>query len=62
MAQRYCTVSDDSGHSYYIPHGFIDRWYQWLETPEEDPRSWDVPDFAVRIDGGTLTFSDPKIV
>jgi hypothetical protein len=28
---------------------------------EDDPASWEEPEYAHRIDGGYLTFTDPRI-
>lgn len=60
--QRYCIESDNSGHQYFIPFNKRDEWNEWLEIPEDDERSWDAPEYAERIDGGTLTFIAPKIL
>lgn len=54
---RYIIVADDSGHEYYIPEDKADTWQEWLALPE--PECWQVPDWAVRIDGH-FTFSDPR--
>ena len=56
---RYRIVSDNSGHKYYIPVNKEKDWYAFMEIPEEDERSWDVPSFAERIDGA-FTFTDPR--
>ena len=55
---KYKLVSDDSGHDYVIPSDKSKEWYDFLEIPDDDPRSWDVPDWAIGI-GGELEFENP---
>lgn len=57
--QRYKLVSDQSCHDYVIPVEKSKEWYDFLELPEDDPKSWDVPEWAKMIGGG-LTFTDPQ--
>lgn len=59
--QRFVQVRDESSHRYYIPFDRLEHWWEWSEIDEDDPASWDVPDYARRIDGGYLTFTDPRI-
>ena len=59
--QRFEIVSDNSGHEYYIPIERYNDWASFMMIDEDDERSWEVPDFAVRIEGG-LTFTNPKLV
>lgn len=61
MAERFFIGTDDSGHDYIVPVAKRDEWHAWQDIPEEDLRSWDVPEFAQRIDGGGLTFTNPVI-
>lgn len=56
---RYRIVGDNSGHQYYIPVENQAEWDAFMELDEDDESSWDVPSFAVRIDG-RFTFTDPK--
>jgi hypothetical protein len=60
-APRFFIGHDQSGHEYLVPLGRIHAWRDWCAIDEDDERSWDVPDFARRIDGGALTFTDPRI-
>lgn len=60
-AERFFIGSDQSGHEYLVPCNLKPEWYEWSDIPEDDERSWDVPVFAERIDGGCLTFTDPRI-
>lgn len=56
---RYFLAGDNSGHEYVVPVGRKEEWFAWLEIPEDDERSWDVPEYAKQVDGG-LTFTDPR--
>ena len=58
---RYTEVTDQSSHHYYIPIQNINHWRLWMELDEDDPKSWETPKYAVRIDGGQLTFENPRI-
>lgn len=58
---RYFIDTDCSGHEYYIPWDKREEWRSYAEIPEDDERSWEIPEYAVRIDGGTLTFEKPGI-
>jgi len=44
-------VTDNDGHRYEIPESKKETWYKWIEIPEDNEDSWDVPDWAERIDG-----------
>jgi hypothetical protein len=57
--KRYCIVGDQSGHDYFVPVERKEEWMSFLELDEDDPGSWDVPEWAERIDG-TFTFTDPR--
>jgi hypothetical protein len=57
--QRYKLVSDNSGHDYVIPVEKSDDWYKFMDLDEDDPASWDVPEWARMVEGG-LTFTDPQ--
>ena len=57
---RYVAVKDESGHRFYIPtskfeefHKLMERWDDCCDDP------W--PEWLKSIDGGDLTFTDPKI-
>jgi len=58
---EYCLVGDDSGHHYIIPFDKIDDWNHFMEIPDDDPTSWNVPGYAERLDGGRLVFSNWRI-
>lgn len=58
--QRYFLGRDNSSHRYLVPIQHYDAWHDWAEIPEDDERSWEVPDFARRIyNPYRLTFTDP---
>ena len=57
--QRYHYVADDSGHHYYIPVEKSKEWELFCEFDDDDERGWDVPEWAVRING-TFSFTDPR--
>lgn len=56
---RYFLAHDNSGHDYVVPVERKEEWFAWLEIPEDDERSWDVPEYARQVDG-RLTFTDPR--
>lgn len=60
-APRFFEGSDGSCHRYLVPFEFLAEWNQWCELPEDDEASWEAPEWAQRIDGGLLTFTDPRI-
>jgi hypothetical protein len=68
--ERYFVGHDNSGHSYIVPWKAYKAWGDWVEfsssneetwTDAETDYAWNTPDYAERIDGGTLTFTDPRI-
>lgn len=46
---------DNDSHRYQIPKSKKSEWEEFLDIPEDDERSWDVPKWADRIDGMPLT-------
>jgi len=61
ILERYFIGSDDSGHKYVVPIARkleFDEWSQ-ADTEEEDFDPDLFNDF--RLDGGLLTFTDPKV-
>jgi hypothetical protein len=58
---EYIEVMDDSFHHYVIPLDKEDDWEKFMEIPEDDPSSWDVPEYAELIDGGRLIFKEYRI-
>ena len=58
---RYFMSTDNDAHRYYIPWDRRAEWFAWCDIPMDDERAWETPDFAIRIDGGPLTFENPRI-
>ena len=52
--EEFVEAKDNDCHRYKIPKDKEDDWYKWLEIDEDDERSWDVPDYAERLDGEYL--------
>ena len=59
ISGRFEIVSDNSGHEYYIPVERYTDWASFMMLDEDDEASWEVPNFATRIDG-RFTFTDPR--
>jgi hypothetical protein len=59
--RRYFVGIDSSSHRYLVPVERAKDWRAWTEMPDDDEDAWDVPEYAERLDGGTLTFSEPKV-
>ena len=51
VLEEYMAVKDNDTHRYQIPRSKKEEWDAFLEIPEDDERSWDVPEWAERIDG-----------
>jgi len=58
--ERFFIGHDNSGHEYIVPVAKRAEWYAWTDLPEDDERSWDEPEFAIRING-SLTFAAPEV-
>lgn len=56
--ERFFIGSDESSHKYIVPLSRKADWDAWREIPEDDPRSWDAPEYAEMIEGGRLTFQN----
>ncbi len=50
-AEEYMAVKDNDSHRYEIPKSKKNEWETFCEIPSDDERSWDVPEWANRIDG-----------
>jgi len=56
--EEFIEAHDNDTHRYQIPRSKREEWYKWCEIGEkdsEDPRAWDVPEWAERIDGMPTT-------
>lgn len=49
--EEYIAVKDNDTHRYQIPRSKKAEWEVFCEIPEDDEKSWDVPEWAERIDG-----------
>lgn len=49
--EEYIAVKDNDSHRYQIPVSKKDDWDTFCEIPSDDEASWDVPEWAERIDG-----------
>jgi len=61
IIERSTQVSDESGHEYVIPVHKLLEFEEWneMDTESED---FDCERFdEFRIDGGRLTFTDPRV-
>jgi len=54
---EHTVVCDNSAHRYVIPLGKLDDWNQWLDIPDSDERSWDVPEYATPTGGRRVVFT-----
>jgi hypothetical protein len=48
--QKFFMDTYDGDH-YIIPVDRAAEWNEWLEIPDDDERSWQVPDFVYAIGG-----------
>lgn len=51
MKKYYKLHQDNDTHWYLIPEDKETEWAAWLDIPWDDPKSWDVPIFAIAVDG-----------
>lgn len=54
---------DNDSHWYVVPVDKAGDWEDWLSLGDDDPRSWDAPDWAYRIGGSPtlIHFKDWKV-
>ena len=57
--QRFFIGYDNSGHEYIVPVERRMDFEDWSNIDEDDPDSWEAPEYAQRCEGG-LTFTDPR--
>lgn len=48
---KYILTQDNSSHWYVIPFDKRKEWNDWLNIPEDNEDSWEVPDFADMVGG-----------
>jgi ferric-dicitrate binding protein FerR (iron transport regulator) len=58
---RYFFAQDNSSHWYLVDADRREEWQRWCELDDEHPASWDVPEYAQRLEGGVsqVTFTEP---
>ena len=63
MKERYFLSQDQSSHWYVVPVLKQEEWEEWNNLSENDPKSWDAPEWAIRVGGSytLVTFTDFKI-
>lgn len=58
---RFFLDQDSSCHWYLIPLEKAGEWSEFMDIPDDDERSWQVPEWAKMIDGySSITFADPQ--
>lgn len=59
--KRYFLGTDCNGDKYVVEWDHWHDWVKWNERgmDEEDPSSWEAPEYAKRVDG-EVTFTDPQ--
>jgi hypothetical protein len=62
MSERYFIDTDSDSHRYLVPLKHRSEWLEWRDLPADDPRSWDEPKFAERIDGYQYSFENPEVM
>lgn len=48
---EYFLSQDNSGHWVLVPQPIRDWWFKCLEFPDDDERSWVLPEGCIKIDG-----------
>lgn len=56
MEKEFIQVKDDSGHRFVIPFERRDEWDEWVQDDTE--AGWEVPEYAVGVDGGDVVFKE----
>lgn len=62
MTGRFFFGTDCSGHRYLVLFEHRQEWLEWISIPDDDPRCWDVPEYAQRIDGEQYSFENPEVM
>jgi len=61
IIERFTLVSDESGHGYVIPVHRLLEFEEWNQM-DYDREEFDCELFSdFRLDGGRLTFTDPRV-
>jgi|GEM_PF-3070965 len=60
MSETYFLSQDNDSHWYVVPRSKQKEWEAWLDIPEDDEASWDVPSFAEEVGGSPELVSFSK--
>lgn len=60
--EEMIAVTDNDGHRYQIPQSKVVEWEEFCDIPEDDERSWYVPEWAERIDGNKVTSFKEQVI
>ena len=60
---RYFLDQDDSCHWYLVPMDKRNEWEYWCGLEDDCEESWEVPEWAKRLDGHPrwISFTDPQV-
>lgn len=62
VIERYCITSDEDGYNYVIPVYKLSEFHAWVALKCPESKRTELFRFEdCRIDGGLLTFTDPKV-
>ncbi len=61
---KFFLDADNSGHWYVVPVSRRIEWETWSQLDEDDEASWDVPDYARRVNGAIngVEFENPEFM
>ena len=57
-----CSARDNDGHRYQIPVTKKKEWKTFCDIPSDDESSWEVPEWAERIDGMPVDSIKKKVI
>lgn len=61
VIERFMIAHDNDGHQYVIPLAKRTEFYEWLADEERSTYSECEKYNEYRVEGGLLTFTDPKV-
>lgn len=61
---KFYLDTDQSSHWYIVPLDKQAEWNAWLELDEDDPKSWEAPEWAQMVGGAPqcVQFENPAVV
>lgn len=62
--EKYFIDKDQSSHYYIIPLSKKEDWKKFNQLDEDDPKSWELPDYAIPVGGciSRVTFSNYEFI